>query len=45
MRPNSVVPTGAERSEAQWRDLFIDFCRVNRSLDHARDDEEITPSS
>jgi len=31
----TVIPTGAERSEAQWRDLF---CRVDakkRSLDYA----------
>jgi len=23
MAKNSVIPTGAERSEAQWRDLFL----------------------
>jgi hypothetical protein len=24
MASKSVIPTGAERSEAQWRDLFVD---------------------
>jgi hypothetical protein len=23
----TVIPTGAERSEAEWRDLFICLCR------------------
>jgi hypothetical protein len=23
LEPRSVIPTGAERSEAKWRDLFI----------------------
>jgi hypothetical protein len=29
-----VIPTGAERSEAQWRDLFM-RCQKNRSLHSA----------
>jgi hypothetical protein len=32
---NSVIPTGAERSEAQWRDLFCCFGGKRRSLDYA----------
>ena len=32
---NSVIPTGAERSEAQWRDLFCCFGDKKRSLDCA----------
>jgi hypothetical protein len=32
---NSVIPTGAERSEAQWRDLFCCFGDKKRSLDYA----------
>jgi len=28
---NSVIPTGAERSEAQWRDLFCCFGDKRRS--------------
>ena len=27
MIKNSVIPTGAERSEAQWRDLFLGLRR------------------
>jgi hypothetical protein len=23
IEPNPVIPTGAERSEAKWRDLFM----------------------
>jgi hypothetical protein len=30
-----VVPTGAERSEAQWRDLFCCLGDKTRSLDYA----------
>jgi hypothetical protein len=32
---NSVIPTGAERSEAQWRDLFCCLDEKRRSLDYA----------
>ncbi len=32
---NSVIPTEAERSEAQWRDLFCCFGDKKRSLDYA----------
>ena len=32
---NSVIPTGAERSEAQWRDLFCCSGDKKRSLDYA----------
>ena len=32
---NSVIPTGAERSEAQWRDLFGRLGDKKRSLDYA----------
>jgi hypothetical protein len=32
---NSVIPTGAERSEAQWRDLFSCLGDKTRSLDYA----------
>jgi len=32
---NSVIPTGAERSEAQWRDLFCCLGNMKRSLDYA----------
>ena len=32
---NSVIPTEAERSEAQWRDLFLCFSDKKRSLDYA----------
>ena len=35
MIKNSVIPTGAERSEAQWRDLFLCFGDKKRSLDYA----------
>jgi len=31
----SVIPTEAERSEAQWRDLFCCFGDKTRSLDYA----------
>jgi hypothetical protein len=31
----SVIPTGAERSEAQWRDLFERSVDKKRSLDYA----------
>jgi hypothetical protein len=31
----SVIPTGAERSEAQWRDLFCCFGDKKRSLGYA----------
>ena len=31
---NSVIPTGAERSEAQWKDLFCCFGDKTRSLDY-----------
>jgi hypothetical protein len=31
----TVIPTGAERSEASWRDLFCGFGNKNRSLDYA----------
>jgi hypothetical protein len=31
----SVIPTGAERSEAQWRDLFYCLGDKRRSLDYA----------
>jgi hypothetical protein len=31
----SVIPTGAERSEAQWRDLFCRCVDKRRSLDCA----------
>src|SRR5260221_14160484 len=33
--PLLVIPTGAERSEAQWRDLFCRCVDQNRSLDDA----------
>jgi hypothetical protein len=32
---NFVIPTGAERSEAQWRDLFCSLGDKKRSLDYA----------
>jgi len=32
---NSVIPTGAERSEAQWRDLFLCLGNKKRSLGYA----------
>jgi hypothetical protein len=32
---NSVIPTGAERSEAQWRDLFWRLGDKKRSLGYA----------
>ena len=32
---NSVIPTEAERSEAQWRDLLCCLGDKNRSLDYA----------
>ena len=32
---NSVIPTGAERSEAQWRDLFCCLGNKKRSLGYA----------
>jgi hypothetical protein len=32
---NSVIPTGAERSEAQWRDLVCCLDKKRRSLDYA----------
>jgi hypothetical protein len=35
MIKNSVIPTGAERSEAQWRDLFCCPVDKKRSLDYA----------
>jgi hypothetical protein len=35
MTKNFVIPTGAERSEAQWRDLFCGFSDKRRSLDYA----------
>ena len=35
MTKNSVIPTGAERSEAQWRDLFCCIGDMRRSLDYA----------
>jgi hypothetical protein len=28
--PNSVIPTGAERSEAKWRDLFSEASATKR---------------
>ena len=31
----SVIPTGAERSEAQWRDLFCCLADKTRSLGYA----------
>src|SRR5262249_17158062 len=31
----AVIPTGAERSEAKWRDLFCRCIVKNRSLDYA----------
>jgi hypothetical protein len=31
----TVIPTGAERSEAQWRDLFCRYADKKRSLDYA----------
>jgi hypothetical protein len=31
----SVIPTGAERSEAQWRDLFCCLDDKKRSLGYA----------
>jgi hypothetical protein len=31
----TVIPTGAERSEAKWRDLFCRRVGKNRSLDDA----------
>src|SRR6266545_7443979 len=33
--PLIVIPTGAERSEAEWRDLFCRCVDQNRSLDYA----------
>jgi len=38
MTKNTVIPTGAERSEAQWRDLFCCLDDKKRSLGFARDD-------
>ena len=35
MTKNPVIPTGAERSEAQWRDLLLCFGGKRRSLDYA----------
>ena len=35
MSTQSVIPTGAERSEAQWRDLFCLATAKTRSLDFA----------
>jgi hypothetical protein len=35
MIKTSVIPTGAERSEAQWRDLFSCLGDKKRSLDYA----------
>ena len=35
MTKNTVIPTGAERSEAQWRDLFSCLGDKRRSLDYA----------
>ena len=35
MTKNSVIPTGAERSEAQWRDLFCCHGDKKRSLGYA----------
>jgi hypothetical protein len=35
MAKTSVIPTGAERSEAQWRDLFWCLGSKKRSLDYA----------
>jgi hypothetical protein len=35
MSTTAVIPTGAERSEAEWRDLFISFWHTKRSLDFA----------
>jgi hypothetical protein len=35
LSPKSVVPTEAERSEAQWRDLFFSSYHKKRSLDFA----------
>ena len=35
MTKNSVIPTGAERSEAQWRDLFCCLGDKKRSLGYA----------
>jgi hypothetical protein len=36
MTQNAVIPTGAERSEAQWKDLF---CRcIDKTGGSARDD-------
>jgi hypothetical protein len=35
MTKNFVIPTGAERSEAQWRDLFCRPGDKRRSLDYA----------
>jgi hypothetical protein len=35
MTKKSVIPTGAERSEVQWRDLFCHFGDKRRSFDCA----------
>ena len=35
MTKTPVIPTGAERSEAQWRDLFCCLGNMKRSLDYA----------
>jgi hypothetical protein len=35
MIPNTVIPTGAARSAAKWRDLFCRRIVKNRSLDFA----------
>ena len=35
VKSNSVIPTGASRSEAQWRDLFCCLGDKTRSLDYA----------
>ena len=35
MIKNFVIPTEAERSEAEWRDLFCCSCDKRRSLDYA----------
>ena len=35
MIKTSVIPTGAERSEAQWRDLFSCLGDKKRSLGYA----------
>jgi hypothetical protein len=33
--PLFVIPTGTERSEAEWRDLFCRYVNQNRFLDYA----------